>query len=590
MEFSEAWKVLKQRIETYSNQKYDGVIVKKLEATNTLDKGRSSKQTHIAVTGEQMDIFPYISANGYFSPIYDNRDEQLKKYFVAQIPVRIFKKNVQEIIDDESAQVIDFGDKEEIITNVSVVRSRRNDQADQMQMSLINLDDSDFISFRRIVHTGATLVLLKHYEKIMYDCIVFNSTDEFSKQISSMNNKFYRDNTQTKFETKKWIVIEDEDANEVEYSVEELAAILKDMYTNAEERMQVASIYIFGIKYGKTILEKGYTAKDIISGAGMNDSFKSELLKALNTYRCLKADTYGVSILHDKIDTDEGTPYTKENFLNEVYMKEEEYDFLRNLLLSRKNVILQGAPGVGKTFMAKRLAYSILGYKSAEKVQMVQFHQSYSYEDFVVGYRPNATGFEIAHGPFYDFCKAAQKVDGPCFFIIDEINRGNVSKIFGELLMLIEADKRGDSLKLLYTHEDFSVPDNVYIIGMMNTADRSLAIIDYALRRRFAFYDVKPAFANPLFIEKMNNKKSDELNRLLGYVKNLNTEIANDDALGEGFEIGHSYFCTGDDTTVDKTWLRSVVEYSLIPLLNEYWFDDKEKAKKWANDLREVEQ
>ena len=281
--------------------------------------------------------------------------------------------------------------------------------------------------------------------------------------------------------------------------------------------------------------------------------------------------------------------YTEEDFLKEVFMRKDEYELLSELLLSKKNIILQGAPGVGKTFMAKRLAYSILGCKDKKRVQMVQFHQSYSYEDFIVGYRPTGNGFELEYGPFYKFCKQAEKDSRPHFFIIDEINRGNVSKIFGELLMLIEADKRGEALKLLYTKEEFSVPKNVHIIGMMNTADRSLAIIDYALRRRFAFYDVRPAFNNSMFIEMTEKKESESLNRLISYVKLLNDDIRKDDSLGSGFEVGHSYFCTSDDTQIDKKWIKTTVEYEIIPLINEYWFDDREKVDEWTEKLRGVE-
>ena len=187
--------------------------------------------------------------------------------------------------------------------------------------------------------------------------------------------------------------------------------------------------------------------------------------------------------------------YTKSDFLKEVFMTEADYDLLRAKLENKKNIILQGAPGVGKTFSAKRLAYSIIERKDDSQICFIQFHQSYSYEDFIEGYKPNKDGFELQKGVFYNFCeKAKSNPNKQYFFIIDEINRGNLSKIFGELLMLIERDYRGEKMTLTYSKDEFCVPDNLYIIGMMNTSDRSLAMIDYALRRRFSFFDIKPGF------------------------------------------------------------------------------------------------
>ena len=280
-------------------------------------------------------------------------------------------------------------------------------------------------------------------------------------------------------------------------------------------------------------------------------------------------------------------PYNSDMFLEEVYMDKQKYDTLVAWVMKKKNVILQGAPGVGKTFAAKRLAYSIMGVKDPSRVMMVQFHQSYSYEDFIMGFRPTQEGgFELKRGAFYDFCKAAEvdSEDTPYFFIIDEINRGNLSKIFGELFMLIETDKRGIELKLLYADEKFSVPKNVYIIGMMNTADRSLAMMDYALRRRFAFFDMEPGFNTKGFKQYQESLQSEKFNRLIDRVEALNADIATDDSLGEGFCIGHSYFCELKETS-DQT-LSGIVEFELIPLLKEYWFDEPVKVKTWIEDLR----
>lgn len=280
-------------------------------------------------------------------------------------------------------------------------------------------------------------------------------------------------------------------------------------------------------------------------------------------------------------------PYTKEDFLSEVFMPEEEYDKLSGILRIKKNIILQGAPGVGKTFVAKRIAFSMMGVKDVERVMMVQFHQSYSYEDFIMGFRPSTDGFELKRGAFYNFCKKAE-IDGDndYFFIIDEINRGNLSKIFGELFMLIENDKRGVSLQLLYSDEKFSVPKNIYIIGMMNTADRSLAMLDYALRRRFAFFEIKPGFTTDGFREYRMSLKNEKFDKLIACVESLNNVISNDESLGDGFCIGHSYFCNLLPDTINDQVLSGIVEYELIPLLKEYWFDEPIKVKDWSINLR----
>ncbi|MBO7718149.1 AAA family ATPase, partial [Candidatus Saccharibacteria bacterium] len=275
--------------------------------------------------------------------------------------------------------------------------------------------------------------------------------------------------------------------------------------------------------------------------------------------------------------------YSEDQFLSEVYMSKENYEKLTSLLRRKKNIILCGAPGVGKTFAAQRLAYSMMGKKDKDRTKMVQFHQSYSYEDFIMGYRPTESGFERKSGTFYDFCKKAELDDeNDYFFIIDEINRGNLSKIFGELFTLIENDKRGTSLRLLYSDEMFSIPSNVFIIGMMNTADRSLAMLDYALRRRFAFFDIKPGFNTDGFKEYQDNLSSTKFDNLISCVKRLNVAISND--FGKGFCIGHSYFCNLEEATDDI--LSGIVEYEIIPLLEEYWFDEPEKVNNWSLELR----
>lgn len=283
--------------------------------------------------------------------------------------------------------------------------------------------------------------------------------------------------------------------------------------------------------------------------------------------------------------------YSRDDFLEEVFVSDDDYDRLASLLKRKKNIILSGPPGVGKTFAAKRLAYSMMGVKDTARTQMVQFHQSYSYEDFMMGYRPNEEGgFRLEKGPFYRFCEEARADDSkrPYFFIIDEINRGNISKIFGELLMLIEADKRGQELRLLYKDELFSIPANLHIIGMMNTADRSIAVLDYALRRRFGFFSMHPAFDTAGFAQWQAEVDDSKFDVLVDVVARLNKDIANDLALGQGFEIGHSYLTRPASGSYDESWMRSIIDDELIPLLNEYWFDEPEKVQNWTKNLRAV--
>ena len=282
------------------------------------------------------------------------------------------------------------------------------------------------------------------------------------------------------------------------------------------------------------------------------------------------------------------TAYTDSDFLSEVYMSSSELQRLKALLRNKKNIILQGAPGVGKTFTAERLAYTLMGVVDKQRIEMVQFHQNYSYEDFILGYKPNiGGGFELKHGVFYKFCKKALNTpDKDFFFIIDEINRGNLSKIFGELLMLIENNYRGKEIRLAYTDELFTVPDNLHIIGMMNTADRSLAMIDYALRRRFSFFEMRPGFKTDGFKSYLSKLSNEQLNKIIDGIQALNDIISKDDSLGSGFCIGHSYFCNQEEFSME--WLENVIEYDIEPMLKEYWFDDIQKYESQINILRNL--
>ena len=327
------------------------------------------------------------------------------------------------------------------------------------------------------------------------------------------------------------------------------------------------------------ILFQGKKADSGIPG-GYMWKLRPELYEALTDFDIMRFEWS----VEDETSVDS---YSKEDFLKEVYMSEDSYRELVSILEYKKNIILQGAPGVGKTFAAKRLAYSFMGKKDESRIEFIQFHQNYSYEDFVMGYKPNENGFELKDGIFYRFCqKASSHPDQTFFFIIDEINRGNMSKIFGELLMLIENDYRGTKATLAYNGLPFAVPKNLFIIGMMNTADRSLAMIDYALRRRFSFYEMRPGFDTEGFVNYQNNIGNDTFDDLIAQIRELNNAITADKALGKGFCIGHSYFCNIENCNDDL--LKSIVNYEIIPMLEEYWFDDETKLKHWSNMLLSV--
>ena len=355
--------------------------------------------------------------------------------------------------------------------------------------------------------------------------------------------------------------------------------IVKGAYSRAEGREAYKNI-----RYCKWVVCDEKTYSDQLPMKTLTDiSRYPELLHNIFTSYGFNPDTMECTAkgAEGSGGVDEaGEEYSKQDFLSKAFMSAEEYERIRRILFAKKNIILEGAPGVGKTFIAKRLAASIVGFKDSSHVKLVQFHQNYSYEDFIGGFKPSSEGFEYRSGVFYDFCQLAKSdAPRPYFFIIDEINRGNLSKIFGELLMLIEADKRNDDVQLAYTGQSFFVPENVYIIGMMNTADRSLAMIDYALRRRFAFISMRPKFNDEKFITLIEASHDPKIKSLVDCVLKLNDAIREDSGLGEGFEIGHSYFCDCNLSAAD------IVEFELKPMLKEYWYDDPDKLNEWCKNL-----
>ena len=276
-------------------------------------------------------------------------------------------------------------------------------------------------------------------------------------------------------------------------------------------------------------------------------------------------------------DSDPDKPFISQNDFYELIQQ----------LQHNKNIILQGAPGVGKSFLARKIAYQMMGEENDTHIAMVQFHQSYSYEDFIQGIRPTKDGFRVKNGIFYKFCRTAiLHPDDKFFFIIDEINRGNISKVFGELMLLIEADKRNSkyAISLTYSEESdelFYVPENLYIIGCMNTADRSLAHIDYALRRRFSFIKLKPEFGESFKYFLMQSGITPSFaDNVCEKLEKVNAIISTDPLLTEGKVIGHSYFCSFDKEQKEEDWWSDIMKFKVLPYIEEICFDEEEQFEK----------
>ena len=289
------------------------------------------------------------------------------------------------------------------------------------------------------------------------------------------------------------------------------------------------------------------------------------------------------------------------NFMGDIgkeycFTSNEQLEEIKEILEYKKNIILEGVPGVGKTYLAKKIAEKIVGQDKNENIFMVQFHQNYSYEDFIEGLRPSGQKngeFEVHAGIMKKICnqiKEENKWDEKFVLIIDEINRGNISKIFGETFMLIEENKRCRkdeekyTMELQYSQEKFSVPENLYIIGTMNSIDRSIALFDFALRRRFAMYEIEPCFNDDRVQSEINNYlkevNSKRLDNIWNKIKKLNQKLEQEDA--NGIKIGHSYLCGLNNYPNEKKEkvIDMTIKYEILPQIKEYFIGNEQRFEK----------
>lgn len=359
-------------------------------------------------------------------------------------------------------------------------------------------------------------------------------------------------------------------------------------------------------RFTNDIKERYPSRKDVGGGVKslLKDMVKDGKLESLGrgVYRLLNEDLINDLDVETHSETDTlvaPDSYSIDDITADgCFLHQSKIEMVLKRLQAKKNIILQGPPGTGKTWIAKRLAFALIGQRDDSKIRAVQFHPNLSYEDFIRGWRPSGEGkLTLVDGPFMEVIKTA--IDDPeskYVIVIEEINRGNPAQVFGEMLTLLEADKRSpdEALELSYRKsagERVYIPSNLYVIGTMNIADRSLALVDLALRRRFAFIGLEPTLGESWrdWVRDKNGIDSEFLDNIERRINTLNDEITTDPSLGAQFQVGHSYVtpAVGMDITDAKEWFGEVVETEIGPLLDEYWFDDLEKSQKAQKRLIE---
>ncbi len=438
------------------------------------------------------------------------------------------------------------------------------------------------------IESSKKIVLTKELDTIdggvpsddVLDALGDNEICEISEeQYKKLHAEMLKDLIDSPQEEKKYLVNEEA---VTDYSVEELGTILADMYEDPTVGSKTIAIHMFGIKYGNLIKEKNYSPAAIITASGISENYQVELGKGLRIYESIRNDEFGIKF------------YENEDVKNMPDLK-TCLDIQRKPRINKMhplNLIIYGAPGTGKTYSTAEYALAILENRAVDKskkneterravisqykqyiskgqVVFTTFHQSYGYEEFIQGLRPDTSSARMTFRTFDGVFKRIADValndqDNNYVIIIDEINRANISKVFGELITLIEEDKRwgevNEMCATLQSGDVFAVPNNLYIVGTMNSADKSISLIDAALRRRFDFVEQKP---DPELIDDAHMRE---------IFTKMNTKLA-DELDSSDLLIGHSYFMNKKEDA-----LPEILNNNIIPLLYEYFYDNKKKV------------
>lgn len=587
--------------DTFSWNDVIGMLIIQLKNTDSINKERdASHASQIQITSgkdtesgqsKTDDFFPTLVLNTSF------------KSWRMSIPLRLSKRNIV-ALKEESYEAV-TGWQEDTIQ----LRRRllNKDASGKGNPALQMCYENDLMPLREQLQVGDYLVLVKRQGVPLYEAFGVRKDIDLGK-----GKNMYKSENATKDDTAFFlpdilsketniVVTESGDAvaadvrvfEEIpdDLTIDQLGRILAEMYSKAAGNQQVVAIHMFGLKYGKVIIEKGYTAASITRASKINDSYATEVSKGINMYKALSQNKHGMMITYGKCDEQKqviAVTHKKEALPTRQGRTKTSFSM---------NSILYGAPGTGKTFSTAEYAIAMVEKKSLdevrtaypdraglmskyaeyiekERVVFTTFHQSYSYEDFVQGLRPDSDSDKLSLIPYDGVLKriadrAMQDQENDYVIIIDEINRANISKVFGELITLIEEDKRWGELNALSvtlpSGEHFAVPNNLFILGTMNTADKSISLIDTALRRRFEFVEMTPDA----------NKIDDPVLKDV-FVK-LNTGLAKE-LDGTDLLIGHAYFI--GKTAAD---LCQIMNRSIIPLLYEYFYDS---GKKVENQLK----